>query len=396
MEAQRTKLVDNGSGIFAKQQCEGVGGANGFGEKRKSQCCGLRPSVCKRKRADICSTWYNPSERLKYYSNFIESSLPSRILFFENGEWNDFPPQVVASARKHFQLKNAAIEVKFNECHYLLDILYMIQWDLETGIQKQIAWIDDNGRQFFPEILLGVSGSGTHEVCQIDEERDSSFEFQLPEGNQDVNVQVRIDIKGAPVHHLEGCDEESDLHARKLKIRRRALGGHGDLGIDPNLDQDNHASEEVDGGCQPKVEEISIGVTPNYKLLEPANVRDIFLTGMQLFGGARLLEIMPCSGHFMQSRMEPFAKQVEITSKNRGDPNVRYAWLASNKDASSILMMYGIDAGGCTSTAINGSEIHLTPVDDPHARSAVFLFLFCQLLIFAAFLKIYVTQLVVY
>ncbi|XP_031392821.1 inactive poly [ADP-ribose] polymerase RCD1-like isoform X2 [Punica granatum] len=210
------------------------------------------------------------------------------------------------------------------------------------------------------------------EACQTEVERDPGLVLQLPEGDQDIKLQLQIDIKGAPMYDLEGCVEESNSHAKRIKIRRKSLGGPEDLGIDCNLDQDDQASyvkpEEVDGACQLKVEQMAAEVTPNYKLLEPAAVRDICLAGMKLFG-ARLIEMTPCSDNLMQSRLELFTKQVEITRKSRGDPNVRYAWLAANKDASSSLMIYGFGAGGFTAMSKHGSAVHLTPLNDLHASA---------------------------
>ncbi|KAG5543775.1 hypothetical protein RHGRI_016508 [Rhododendron griersonianum] len=69
-------------------------------------------------------------------------------------EWNDFPEAIVALVRQDFQMKKAAIEVQFNGCHIILDVLYMLQVDLKTGSQKPIAWIDEAGQCFFSSIIL--------------------------------------------------------------------------------------------------------------------------------------------------------------------------------------------------------------------------------------------------
>ncbi|MGI4370240.1 hypothetical protein ACR2V4_26980, partial [Klebsiella pneumoniae] len=76
--------------------------------------------------------------------------MPQRLLFYQNGEWKDYPREIVELVRKDFQMKKAAIEVQFNGFHLMLDILYMMQVDMRTGSQKPIAWIDEAGSCFFP------------------------------------------------------------------------------------------------------------------------------------------------------------------------------------------------------------------------------------------------------
>ncbi|KAG5520367.1 hypothetical protein RHGRI_033069 [Rhododendron griersonianum] len=68
---------------------------------------------------------------------------PDAAEIMQDGEWNDFPEAIVALVRQDFQMKKAAIEVQFNGCHIILDVLYMLQVDLKTGSQKPIAWIDE-------------------------------------------------------------------------------------------------------------------------------------------------------------------------------------------------------------------------------------------------------------
>ncbi|KAG5516948.1 hypothetical protein RHGRI_037624 [Rhododendron griersonianum] len=102
----------------------------------------LLSKLGKRKRLGACKTNCGQS-LVQNYSNYIRSGLPQRLLFYQDGEWNDFPEAIVALVRQDFQMKKAAIEVQFNGCHIILDVLYMLQVDLKTGSQKPIAWIDE-------------------------------------------------------------------------------------------------------------------------------------------------------------------------------------------------------------------------------------------------------------
>ncbi|KAG5541727.1 hypothetical protein RHGRI_021525 [Rhododendron griersonianum] len=102
----------------------------------------LLSKLGKRKRLGACKTNCGQS-LVQNYSNYIRSGLPQRLLFYQDGEWNDFPEAIVALVRQDFQMKKAAIEVQFNGCHIILDVLYMLQVDLKIGSQKPIAWIDE-------------------------------------------------------------------------------------------------------------------------------------------------------------------------------------------------------------------------------------------------------------
>ncbi|CAL5441973.1 unnamed protein product [Camellia sinensis] len=55
-------------------------------------------------------------------------------------------------------------------------------------------------------------------------------------------------------------------------------------------------------------------------------------------------------------------KQIEITQRYRGDPNVRYAWLASTKDALPSIMTYGLAHCGLKTKATYGFGVHLAAV----------------------------------
>ena len=76
---------------------------------------------------------------LHNYGNFSKSALPSRVKYFRNGEWNDFPENITASLRDVFQSGKSAVEVSIDSSLNLLDFLWMIQIDLATGTERSIA-----------------------------------------------------------------------------------------------------------------------------------------------------------------------------------------------------------------------------------------------------------------
>ena len=71
--------------------------------------------------------------------NNIKSALPSRVMYFRNGEWNDFSENITASLRDVFQSGKSVVEVSIDSSLNLLDFLRMIQIDLATGTERSIA-----------------------------------------------------------------------------------------------------------------------------------------------------------------------------------------------------------------------------------------------------------------
>ncbi|KAG9449295.1 hypothetical protein H6P81_009260 [Aristolochia fimbriata] len=83
--------------------------------------------------------------------NFEKSALPSRILFFSNGDWTDFSGAPFETMQQGFAARHPAVEVDLADGgRHLIDFLRMLRIDLASGTQSSIAWIDASGRCFFP------------------------------------------------------------------------------------------------------------------------------------------------------------------------------------------------------------------------------------------------------
>uniref|UniRef100_A0A2N9ET96 PARP catalytic domain-containing protein n=1 Tax=Fagus sylvatica TaxID=28930 RepID=A0A2N9ET96_FAGSY len=260
MEAKLVKVLDDGARnvvhLNRKRAARCAKKIVGASQSVFSRRSGLNLSVDKlgkRKRSDTCKTQYGSCSRrpvFKNYMNFSKSGLPQRFLYHQNGEWIDYPQEVVELVRRHFQLKNAAVMVEFNDCHLLLDILYMIELELKTGLQKYIAWIDE-----------------------------ADAKLQEARGQ---NQQI------------------AENRTTKSEVMREIL----------NLD----------------------------------TVKGMFVMGM--------------------------GSCVEVTKKNRGNPNVQYGWLAATKDALSSIMTYGLGHGGHKIMSSYGIGVHLTPLNYAHISAS--------------------------
>ncbi|KAI7989162.1 Inactive poly [ADP-ribose] polymerase RCD1 [Camellia lanceoleosa] len=91
-------------------------------------------------------------------------------------------------------------------------------------------------------------------------------------------------------------------------------------------------------------------------------VKNMFIVGMNPSLNANMLEIDRCSGNVMQTCWEIFQKQIEITQRYRRNPNVRYAWLASTRDALPSIMTCGLVHCGLKTKATYGFGVHLAAV----------------------------------
>jgi hypothetical protein len=315
----------------------------------------------KRKRLGACKTTCGQS-LVKNYSSFLRSGLPQRLLFYQHGEWNDFPEAIVALVREDFQMKNAAIEVQLDGCHLILDILYMLEVNLKTGSQKPIAWIDEAGQCFFPQSFS--SGSRTYECNQSDLDKDKELVYPEPNGTREIKLHLQIELTGANGSNSEECVEESNTHVKRAKIYEKFDENRDEPDVNHNCNRksDSKGEESVE-----EVQQIGEHFFPRFEGdFENVNsdvVRNMFIAGMNSSLQLNTLEINRCSSNILQARWEIFQKQAEITRKYHGDPNIQYAWLASTKDSISSLMMYGLTDCGPKLKTTFGVGVHLTPMN---------------------------------
>ncbi|CAA7393722.1 unnamed protein product [Spirodela intermedia] len=87
--------------------------------------------------------------------NFKSSAPPARVLFFAGGYWEDFPAELLKALREAFVAEKAIVEVPAGESLFLFDFARMLQIDPSTCARNPIAWIDVNGRCFFPRVFVG-------------------------------------------------------------------------------------------------------------------------------------------------------------------------------------------------------------------------------------------------
>ncbi|XP_048442246.1 inactive poly [ADP-ribose] polymerase RCD1-like isoform X1 [Pyrus x bretschneideri] len=151
------------------------------------------------------------------YSNFSRSGVPQRLMFYQSGEWTDFPQDLVDLVRKDLQVKKETVNIESHGEHYVLDFLHMFRLDLKTGLQQPIAWIDEAGNCFFPEIYA--------------EDDDEPNWYCPPEGGKglepwaedqseshEIRLHLEIEINGMGQSGLNECSGESNAFVKKIQV----------------------------------------------------------------------------------------------------------------------------------------------------------------------------------
>ncbi|XP_057452785.1 inactive poly [ADP-ribose] polymerase RCD1-like [Lotus japonicus] len=240
------------------------------------------------------------------------------MMLYSNGEWLEYAREVFDLFKNDFEIKKAAVEIRLNGRDLMLDFLHMCQVDLKTGLHQPIAWIDEAGGCFFPEVYVA-----SHE------ESYNSYEPEC--------MKLRIEIK------VNGVDE-----SMSRKCARESSGGEA-------ISQ-NHV------GLVPYIEPVQGKPDLNF-------VREMFLNGMSCLGSNdfEIIEIKHCLGASMQAQLKLFQMQAKITKESHGEANVRYAWLHFSKEELSTMMECGL--GHCATKCTYGVGVLLAAVTCPYASA---------------------------
>ncbi|XP_022737823.1 inactive poly [ADP-ribose] polymerase RCD1 isoform X2 [Durio zibethinus] len=333
----------------------------------------------KRRRFEDCkgkvvSCGY-PSKRslLLCYSNFRKTGIPKRIMFFEKGEWTDFPHDLIASIRKDLDAKKPFIELEIDGKSFVLDFLHMFRLDRRTGLKQPIAWIDEADFCFFPEIF--AVEDEPDQCCKHEYENDQESMFGKSYAPSEIKLQLEIDIKGVDQTKLKECSGESSSFVRHLQIAQKPASSHCAVEVEDNCDgnADAKPSKAVEDIQQTRISIVPENEFVDVELderLDSYTVEKMFLMGMNPSGSVDFLDIKPCSSASTQYRFERFQKQVQIMNKYRGNANVRYAWLASSKAAVPIIRMHGIGHCGLSKIPLlYGAGVHLAAAEFTNASA---------------------------
>ncbi|KAG2550218.1 hypothetical protein PVAP13_9KG231800 [Panicum virgatum] len=274
---------------------------------------------------------------LQSYKNFMTSAPPKRILLRQGADWKDFPEKIVKLARADFREKKTITETGYRNQLFLLDFVHMTFIDSKTGLQRPIAWIDENGKGYFPETFLQDQklfmkkdfGNGNHEYISVE-----------PNGTREMNGHLGTSESSAESSNFDPSTEDVSS-PKRARAEKSSIGkSYGDISeaVGENepctlLPTANLLSHQANLG----------EVSRAQRTMEA--VEKLLLQGMgsvieskDIIGIYRTPILDDCG----QVRYHLHQKQVHVTGCNRGNANVRYAWLACSKSTVHEMMLNGV------------------------------------------------------
>ncbi|KAG0462033.1 hypothetical protein HPP92_020509 [Vanilla planifolia] len=300
---------------------------------------------------------FSPENRIvRNYRNFMKSGLPQRLLFNYDGEWKDFSVEILNLIRDDFQAKKAIIEITHKKKHFLLDFVRMLQIDPKVGISKPIAWIDEQGKCFFPEIYpescmtCGFLKEGNdHMFCLYDKKHEGDNLNEVASAAESSNSGYLY-------------DDENQSNGVKPIVNNDAMAAVGEAMGENEPCTLFPANVSGSVSMQQKV----MGVDDSSTFLGP--VQRLFLTGMSPFVDAKdvvSISRTPMIDGYGENFLTTFQNHVEITKRLRGGKaNVRYAWLPASKSAVEGILFGGVKRiEKPVRVDKYGLGIHLTPLN---------------------------------
>lgn len=302
----------------------------------------------RKKMGDSIAVQYPPNPNnssaqflIQNYSNFKNSGLPARFMFYRDSLWVDFPTQVVETLRVDFSDRRPAMELQIDGSKYLFDLYRMLQIDLETGRQRSVAWIDVNGKCFFPKVFIS------------EESKSSSRNFSNPK----IEIEITIDGKsGKPGKRkreaIEMNEEENEVNSSNERVEMKASKIPRVIAND---------SETI---LWPKAKALIEGDSA-YSL-----VRNFFLPSMKKVDPSSVVTaIHQCTrtGPLEKARLDVFLKQNEITTAARGVSNMVYAWYGASAKTLAEILAHGFgEPVHIPASDTHGVGVYLSPLSFPH------------------------------
>uniref|UniRef100_A0A822ZPR4 Poly [ADP-ribose] polymerase n=1 Tax=Nelumbo nucifera TaxID=4432 RepID=A0A822ZPR4_NELNU len=294
-----------------------------------SSSCSIRVE----EQSDIAPGFSSTQALLENYSNFKRSSAPSRFMFYEKGRWVDFCPEVFEILRLGFLEGRPMVEVEIKGGRFLFDFLRMAQLNLITGNQRSIAWIDANGRCFFPKL-------------SVDEEIDTMAPVAT---SPKIGKRKRHQLELVSADQVSDENSSSDQLDTAKRCRVRSS-------FPPILERTKW----------PNVKRLDDG-DENYSL-----INKVFLSGLKKIDpDATITAIYRClhMGPSGGARLEVFRKQMEMTKVARGTSNVRLAWHGTSAKGVAGIVAHGFGLPNkLCGFGSYGVGIYLSPPYSPQTR----------------------------
>lgn len=273
-------------------------------------CCHVQPNL-----AETCF-------------NYLNSGLPCRIMFYNQGDWSDFPEPVKQSLIEGFKDDKSCVMVMVNGQSLLVDFVSMVLVNLRTRKQCSVAWIDDSDKCFFPSLFFDdVAGEFPKFGSGI-----MNRSFQRPALARALCPPAEV-VKHVVMENAASVSQPLTAETLHSKIE--------------NVEKDSESF---------------------------LFVQNLFLTGMGPFAMPQnILQIHRYAPKDLPSqiRREAFERQIQSTRALRGDANVRFGWFGSKKIDIAGILVCGFGMVGKPTEGVLGTGVYLTPDNRAFARCLV-------------------------
>ncbi|GLT69828.1 hypothetical protein SLA2020_419470 [Shorea laevis] len=311
---------------------------------------------------------------LQNYRNFTRSTTPSRLMYYENGDWLDFSSEAMDQLRPAFVDSKAIVEVSIDGSKYLFDFMRMLQIDSETKNCWSISWIDEYGKCFFPKVSIEKEGEYT-------ELEQNKYVESCVNANANSNANANASI----AQKVELVVKLDDSSLKRKRAEFEAIPSNPIMSFPtppvsappvitrpisaPSINVPPIIPENVPRG--PRL--VEVFRWPKAMILREGDkehelIKDYFLTGIRkLDPAAKVTAIYKCTReeNFEKARYEQFQKQVDLTKAIRGDDAAKtiHAWHGASESEVTTLLTYGFQFPTKVPAAdVYGVGVYLSPV----------------------------------
>ncbi|OAY69995.1 Inactive poly (ADP-ribose) polymerase RCD1 [Ananas comosus] len=287
--------------------------------------------------SDLASGFSSLSDLVRGFRVFRRSAAPARFLCFSGGGWVDIARHVFDVLRQGFVRGRTSVEASVDGKLCVFDFLRMVRVELETGEANSIAWIDVDGKCFFPRTVLD------------DQRKDASFP----------KLEIAIRIAG------DSSSSSSDCNSKKKR----------DFAANSTQEWSDESPEASAMLTSERVTrwtnlEALDGGDRYYKVVEK-----LFLAGMRRHAPNTVVTSIRKCSHASRStncRLRAFQLQTQMMGAVRGDGNVKFGWFGGSASDVAAIAAHGFGKpnNGSLGPEAHGVGVHLTPPHSPY-RSAL-------------------------
>jgi hypothetical protein len=318
------------------------------------------------------------------------SRSPSRLLFYEAGEWKDFTPDASSQLIRAFQAGNWISDVSIHGRKYLVNFGRMLRLDLAAAYAHSIAWIDVDGKSFYPtkpfegyvcddllrrivtspvfaardKVVHATTASASH--LYLRQIADGSLQERMNSGKAQASHIGALGIRRTTQSTEESSSSDSFASSVTIdSVEQSDVCSYGHQDSTQESSGISHHSQDF-ASLHDKIarlDESDSGFD---------NVRSRFVAGLGRLAPYATVTGISRNCHGSMSgcmRYQVFKQQEGITQKIRGDANIRWGWYATSKQGVSSVIDYGFGQSKMTTYAsMYGTGVYLAPENYSHLR----------------------------